>query len=159
RGGEQCGCVGTVARAAGRMRIPDGGQAVAHEGLSRGVAGVAVAGTDGALRVEVTEHTDDRGTERTAELAREYRAVVEEILELRDADERIGAFLRSIVEPGALADTAGYSPDLTFEQKRELLETLDVAERLEPAVRLQRERLAPLQVRRLVRADGESGAQ
>ena len=40
----------------------------------------------------------------------EYRAVVEEILELRNADERIGAFLRSIEEPGALADTAGLQP-------------------------------------------------
>src|SRR5437016_1535876 len=71
RGGEQFGSVGTVARVAERMRIPGGGQAVALEGLYRGVAGAAVAGTDGALRVEVTEHTDDRGTERTAELARE----------------------------------------------------------------------------------------
>ena len=40
------------------------------------------------------------------------------------------AFVRSITEPGALADTAGYSPDLTFAQKVELLETLDVVERL-----------------------------
>ena len=47
---------------------------------------------------------------RTRELEREYRAVVEEILELRGDDGRIAAFLRSITEPGALADTAGYSP-------------------------------------------------
>ena len=52
-----------------------------------------------------------------------------------------------IREPGALADTAGYSPDLTFEQKVELLEAVDVVERLELAVRFQRERLAELQVR------------
>ena len=39
-------------------------------------------------------------------------------------------------ESRALADTAGYSPDLTFEQKVELLETVDVVERLELAVRL-----------------------
>ena len=43
--------------------------------------------------------------------------MVEEILELRGADERVAAFLRAIVEPGALADTFGYAPDLTFEQK------------------------------------------
>ena len=67
-------------------------------------------------------------------LAREYRAVVEEILDLRQADGRIRAFLRSISEPGALADTSGYSPDLSFEQKVELLETLDVTERLEKAL-------------------------
>ena len=48
----------------------------------------------------------------TRELEREYRAVVEEILELRGDDGRISAFLRSITHPGALADTSGYSPDL-----------------------------------------------
>ena len=66
-------------------------------------------------------------TRACASSRREYRAVVEEILELRGDDGRISAFVRSITEPGALADTAGYSPDLTFAQKVELLETLDVA--------------------------------
>ena len=159
RSGDQFASVGTVARVVERLRIPGAGEAVTLEGLHRGVAGPAAAGTEGALRVEVTEHEDDSGTERSGELAREYRAVVEEILELRDADARIGAFLRSIVEPGALADTAGYSPDLSFEQKRELLETLEVTERLEKAVAAQRERLAELQVRRRIRDDVESGAQ
>ena len=54
-------------------------------------------------------HPDD---EHTQELTREYRAVVEEILELRGDDGRIAAFLRSVEEPGALADTAGLSPDI-----------------------------------------------
>jgi ATP-dependent Lon protease len=156
---EDFASVGTVAQVAERMRIPGGGQAVAVEGLYRGIAGSAVAGTDGALRVEVTPHTDAAGSERTRELTREYRAVVQEILELRDADPRIGAFLRSITDPGALADTAGYSPDLSFEQKREILETLDVTERLDKAISAQRERLAELQVRKRIRDDVESGAQ
>jgi ATP-dependent Lon protease len=159
RSGDDFASVGTVARVVERIRIPGGGQAVALEGLYRGVAGSAVAGIEGALRVEVTEHADDAGSERVDVLAREYRAVVEEILELRDADPRIEAFLRSIAEPGALADTAGYSPDLSFEQKRELLETLDVTERLEKAIAAQRERLAELQVRKRIRDDVESGAQ
>src|SRR5206468_8771335 len=69
------------------------------------------------------------------------------------------AFVRSITDPGALADTAGYSPDLSFEQKVELLQTLDIVERLELATRFQRERLAELQVRQRIREDVESGAQ
>jgi ATP-dependent Lon protease len=159
RSGDEFASVGTVARVVERLRIPGGGQAVSLEGLYRGVPGSAVADTEGGLRVEVSEHRDDSGSERTDELAREYRALVEEILELREADSRIGAFLRSIVEPGALADTAGYSPDLSFDQKRELLETLDVTERLEKAIAAQRERFAELQVRRRIRDDVESGAQ
>ena len=74
--------------------------------------------------------------------------MVEEILELRGDDGRIAAFVRSISEPGALADTSGYAPDLGHAQKVELLDTLDVTERLEKALKLQRERLAELQVRR-----------
>src|SRR5262245_45000090 len=86
RADEHFASVGTVARVAERVRIPGGGQAVTLEGLHRGVAGPAVAGPEGELRVEVTEHRDGSGSERVDELAREYRAVVEEILELREAD-------------------------------------------------------------------------
>src|SRR5947209_8478010 len=74
-------------------------------------------------------------------------------------DERIGQFLRSITEAGALADTCAYAPDISFAQRVELLETVDVVERLEFAVKLQRERLAELQVRARIREDVESGAQ
>ncbi len=131
-------------------------------GLHRGLAGAAQAdGSDAdVLRVEVQEirdgHPDD---EHTVELSREYRAVVEEILELRGDDGRIAAFLRSIDEPGALADTSGLSPDIPNEGKLRLLETIDVTARLELAVELQRERLTELQVRSKIREDVESGAQ
>src|SRR5207248_1936414 len=125
----------------------------------RGIAGAAHTDPRGHLRVEVEERPDEEPPGvRVRELEREYRAVVEEILELRGGDGRIASFVRSITETGALADTAGYSPDLSFEQKVELLENVDVVARLELAVRFQRERLAELQVRRRIRDDVESGA-
>jgi ATP-dependent Lon protease len=151
--------VGTVADVSERVRLPGGGRAVALTGLHRGVAGAAHTAPDGKLYVEVEDHPDDVPVDgRTRELEREYRAVVEELLELRGDDGRIQAFVRAISEPGTLADTAGYSPDIPFEQKVELLATLGVTERLELAVKLQRERLAELQVRRRIREDVESGA-
>jgi ATP-dependent Lon protease len=151
--------VGVVAEVTDRVRLPGGGRAVALSGLHRGVAGAAETDPNGNLRVEVEERPDpEEADTRIRELEREYRAVVEEILELRGDDGRISAFVRSITEPGALADTAGYSPDLTFEQKVELLETLDVRDRLELSTRFQRERLAELQVRRRIREDVEEGA-
>src|SRR3954453_13208367 len=151
--------VGTVARVTERVRLPGGVRGALLEGVARGVAGAAGSDHAGQLRVEVEERSDDVPVDgRTRELEREYRAVVEEILDLRGADDRIAAFLRSIAEPGALADTSGYSPDLSFEQKVDLLETLDVTERLEKALGFQRERLAQLQVRKRIREDVESGA-
>jgi ATP-dependent Lon protease len=152
--------VGTVAEVTERVRLPGGAVAANVAGLVRAVVGAAFTDTEGRLRAEVEERLDEvpPGV-KTHELEVEYRAVVEEILELRGADDRVRAFVRAVREPGALADTAGYAPDLTFEQKVELLEAVDVVERLELAVRFQRERLAELQVRRRIRDDVESGAQ
>ncbi len=152
--------VGTVAEVRDRVRLPGGGRAVALSGLHRALAGAARTGQSGELRVDVTEHPDEVPVDgRTRELEREYRAVVDEILELRGDDGRIQAFVRSITEPGVLADTSGYSPDLRFDQKVELLETVDVPERLELALRFQRERLSELQVRQRIRDDVQSGAE
>jgi ATP-dependent Lon protease len=160
RSGEEFAAVGTVARIDETLTLPGGTRATTLEGLHRGVAGSARTDLNGTLRIEVTPHTD--AAERDEEirvLEREYRAVVEEILEIRQAGDGIRAFLRSISEPGNLADTAGYSPDLSYEQKVELLETLDVRERLQKSLEFQRERLAELQVRSRIRDDVQSGAE
>ncbi|MDX6454254.1 MAG: ATP-dependent Lon protease, partial [Gaiellaceae bacterium] len=152
--------VGTVAEVADRVRLPGGATAVALTGLHRAVIGAAHTDSQGRLRVEAEERIDENPPPvQTRELEREYRAVVEEILELRDADERISAFLRSISDAGALADTCAYAPDISFAQRVELLEKVDVVERLEFALSIQRERLAELQVRRRIRDDVEEGAQ
>ncbi len=152
--------VGTIAEVSEQVRLPGGGRAVAISGEHRALIGAAQTGSSGELRVEVDERPDDVPTDkRTRELEREYRATVEEILELRGDDGRISAFLRAIAEPGALADSAGYSPNISYEQKVELLRTLDVTERLELAVKLQRESLAELQVRRRIREDVQEGAE
>src|ERR671933_2346175 len=148
RHGDEFASVGTVAEVVDHVRLPGGARAVELMGLHRGVAGAARTGLRGELRVEVEEREDEVPVDgRTRELEREYRAVVEEILELRGDDGRVSAFVRSITEVGTLADTVAYAPDITFEQKVQLLETVDVVERLELALRLQRERLAELQVR------------
>jgi len=152
--------VGTIAEVSEQIRLPGGGRAVAISGEHRALIGAAQTGPAGELRVEVDERPDEVPVDgRTRELEREYRATVEEILELRGDDGRISAFLRAIAEPGALADSAGYSPNLSYEQKVELLRTLDVTERLELAVKLQRESLAELQVRRRIREDVQEGAE
>ena len=152
--------VGTVAEVSEQVRLPGGARAVTLTGLHRGTAGAAHTMPDGRLFVEVEERPDDMPVDgRTRNLEREYRAVVEELLELRGDDGRISAFLRSITEPGSLADTSGYSPDLNYEQKIKLLQTVDVTDRLELALGYQRERLAEMQVRKRIRDDVESGAE
>jgi ATP-dependent Lon protease len=151
--------VGVVAEVTERVAL--GGRGVASfMPLHRGLPGAAHTGPDGTLRVEVEDRPDVAPAPAlTRDLEREYRAVVEEILELRGDDGRISAFVRSITNPGSLADTAGYSPDFNFDQKLELLEALDIVERLTLALRFQQDRLAELRVRKRIRDEVESGAQ
>jgi ATP-dependent Lon protease len=152
--------VGVVAEVSDRVRLPGNQTASSLVGLHRGIPGAAETDATGVLRVDVEAHPDQAPPATlTRELEREYRAVVDEILRLRGDDGRISGFLRSITDAGALADTAGYSPDLTIAQKIQLLETLDVVERLKLAVALQQERLTELVVRKRIRDDVEGGAQ
>src|ERR1700739_72142 len=152
--------VGVVAEVSEKIRLPGGGRAVALSGEHRALIGAAETGPSGELRVEVDERPDDVPVDkRTRELEREYRATVEEILELRGDDGRIAAHVRAIAEPGTLADFTGYSSNLTFDQKVQLLRTLDVSKRLELGVNLQRESLAELQVRKRIREDVQEGAE
>jgi ATP-dependent Lon protease len=152
--------VGVVAEVTERVQLPGRGVAVSLMGLHRAIPGAAETDRDGRLRVDIEERPDVIPPAMlTHELERQYRAVVEEILELRGDDGRLSAFVRSITNVGALADTVGYSPDLNIPQKIEVLETLDVVERLKLALRLQQERLTELHLRRRIRDEVESGAQ
>ena len=108
--------VGTVATIENEGRIAGGLQALVIRGLYRANIGTGVAGTGDATYVtfEVSPEPN-ANTDRTKALAKEYRLIVENIVDSRGAPQ-VSEFLRGIDEPGALADTAGYSPDLTFEQ-------------------------------------------
>src|SRR5438132_849430 len=147
--------VGTVAEVTDRVRMRGGVRAVTLEGLHRGVIGAAHTDSLGRLRAEVDERPDENPPPvQTRELEREYRAVVEEILDLREADDRVREFLRAISEAGALADTCAYAPDINFAQRVELLEAVDVVERLKLALELQREPLGELAGARRLRDGG-----
>ena len=124
--------VGTVAKVEDSGELPSGLRAVVVRGLHRATVGIGVPAPSGsALWVQAEPvATDLEPSPRARELAREYRAVVENILDHRGAGGLAEA-LRGISDPGTMADTAGYSPDLSFEQKMEVLETVDVDARLE----------------------------
>ncbi|HWI03996.1 MAG TPA: endopeptidase La [Acidimicrobiales bacterium] len=152
--------VGTVAKVEDSGELPSGLRAVVVRGLHRARVGVGVPAPAGsALWVQA----DAVGAEvepspRARELAREYRAVVENILDYRGAGG-IAEALRGISDPGAMADTAGYSPDLTFEQKLEVLETVDVEARLEKVLAWARDTLADLTLKERIQSDVADGME
>ncbi|HVW31268.1 MAG TPA: endopeptidase La [Acidimicrobiia bacterium] len=157
--------VGTVAKIEEAGRLPGGGRGALVRALHRAVLGAAVpafgdGGTGNGLFVQAEPVQDPSGppSERARELMKEYRAVIEAILEHRRA-RPLAEALRGIGDPGALADTAGYSPDLTFEQRIELLETIDVTERLEKALAWARETLGELELKERIRTDVSEGME
>ena len=152
--------IGTVAKVEDVGRLRGGQEALVIRGLHRAVVGVGVAGTGEATWVQVEPAAADTGsaTARATELAREYRAVVESIVESRGVPQ-VAEFLRGISDPGAIADTSGYSPDLSFEQKVEVLETLDVERRLELVTGWARETLAEIELKDKIRTDVSEGME
>ena len=89
--------VGILADVSERVRLAGRGVAVSMTGLHRAIPGGAAEDQDGVLRVDYELRKDQApaGT-LTRDLEREYRAVVQEILELRGDDGRLSAFVRSI---------------------------------------------------------------
>jgi ATP-dependent Lon protease len=130
RAGESYARVGTVAQVEEMGELRGGTAAVVIRGVGRAVIGVGVPGTGEATWVQAETVDEPPVTARASELAREYRATIEAIVEARGVPQ-VAEFLRGISEPGAIADTAGYSPDLSVAQKIEVLETVDVEARLE----------------------------
>jgi ATP-dependent Lon protease len=139
--------IGTIALVEQDERAADGTRAVLLRGLERATIGAGRGDEGAALRVAVASAMSiDTNPTRTAELAREYRAVLGEILERRRA-RGVAAAVAEITDPGTLADTAMYSPEMPAERKVEVLETLDVTARLDMVLGWAKETLAELVVR------------
>ncbi len=155
--------VGVVAGVEEMATRPNGTRAVAVRALHRGVVGAGVAGPGKATWVE-TQEVEEVAVEEPGqdgavdEMVREYRAVVESILEARGARPWT-ASLRSVTEPGALADTAGYLPELSFERRVELLETIDPVARLRSALAWARAILAEDSLKQRIRTDVTEGME
>ena len=150
--------VGVVAEVMETGELPGGMAAVAIRGVDRARLGTAVPGTGAALWVEVEVITEETPSDEVTELAREYRAVVENILVGRGAG-RLAERLADVTEPGRVADMAGYSPDLSLAQKVQVLETIDVAERLRLVIGWSREVLADITLRERIKNDVEEGME
>ncbi|BAD60470.1 putative ATP-dependent protease [Nocardia farcinica IFM 10152] len=120
------GVIATIEQV-GRMR--GGAPAAVLKAERRAKIGHGVTGPGAALWVEAEPVETPPADGRTKELAAEYKKLVVSVLQRREAWQLVDA-VNQLTDASAIADTAGYAPYLTAEQKRELLETPDVAQRL-----------------------------
>ena len=151
--------VGTVARIEDSRKLPNGIEVAILQGLYRANVASGAAGTGPALRVMAQAVTElNPLTEQAHVLAREYKALIENLLEIRGAGDAI-QMIRAIDRPSQLADMSGYSPDLSLERKVEVLETLDVEARLQKLITWTREILADASLKDKIRSEVNEGME
>src|SRR6187401_2143964 len=123
--------VGTLAKIAQVVQLQDGTVRAIVQGQTRiRVLGFTQTGPHLAARVqELPDETPD-GVEIQA-LMRSVQAQIEQyVASGAPVPPEAAVAARNITEPGLLADMVAYSPDMSTEQRQELLETIDVTERL-----------------------------
>src|SRR5438477_9964392 len=153
------GTIGTAARLGESAELPTGAEAFMIRGEYRARLGSGQADIGGALWVKADPILDpEPPTEKSLELAREYRALLENLVESRGVPQLV-QFLRGARTPGHLADLAGYSPDLSTDQKLEVLETLDVEERLAKLIDWTKNILAEASLKEKIRSDVAEGME
>jgi ATP-dependent Lon protease len=123
--------VGTLAKIAQVVQLQDG----TVRAIVQGQARIRVEGfseTDPYIRARIVELAAPRPPEVEVEaLMRSVQSQMEQYVQAgAPVPPEAAVAARNITEPGLLADMTAYSPDMTTEQRQELLETVDVVERL-----------------------------
>ncbi len=153
------GTIGTAARLGESAELPTGAEAFMIRGEYRARLGSGQADIGGALWVKADPIVDpEPPTEKSLELAREYRALLENLVESRGVPQVV-QFLRAARTPSHLADLAGYSPDLSTEQKLEILEMNDLEERLTKLIDWTKGILAEASLKEKIRSDVAEGME
>jgi len=123
--------IGTVAKIAQVVQLQDGTVRAIVQGQTR-MRLHGFSQSDPYLRATVEELPDvTPGGVETQALMRSVQAQVEQYVQAgAPVPPEAGVAARNITEPGLLADMTAYSPDMSTEQRQELLEKIDVVDRL-----------------------------
>ena len=150
--------VGTLAVVEQVGRLPGGQPGAVVRGTARVKIGSGTTGPGAALWVEGTVVEETGQGPRADELAQQYKSLVTGILQQRGAWQVIDA-IQQLDDASAIADRVGYASYLTTAQKLQVLETSDLAERLELVIGWTREHLAELEVAESIRKDVSEGME
>ena len=150
--------VGTVAQVEQAGELPGGQQAAIVRGLQRAELGAAETAERSGLWIHVTPVTDDRPTPRLEAAARELRVVMEDVAAVRRS-RRLPEILRTVTEPGALADAVTSWWDGPVDRKVDVLEIVDVAARVEHVLSWAKDLLAEVRVDERIRQDVSEGVE
>jgi ATP-dependent Lon protease len=150
--------VGALARVESTGVLPGGTEALVVRATGRAWVGTGVVGTTAALWVTAEPVVDESHTERAGQLATELRATLRALFE-RLGGRRLTEVLQGTHDPGALADLAGWWPELSVERKVELLEAVDVEVRVGKVLDWAKEALAELELTEKISRDVRDGME
>ncbi len=145
RSGSHFASTGVIASIVDRDTQDNRLPTVTVRAMARAKVGAGVVGSAPVLWVEAVPVTDPDPTPETETRAADYRAAATTLLD-KIGSRQLAAALRELTSPGALADSIAYWPELSFEQRIELLEAVDVDQRLALAIGWVKAALADLDV-------------
>jgi ATP-dependent Lon protease len=150
--------VGTVARIENRGQLPGGMPALVIRATVRAEVGLGVIGETSGLWVHASPVDDGELSEESEAVATDLRAALRALFQALGG-RRLTEVLRGVDEPSALADLVGWWPDLAVERKIELLETLDLGERLTLVLGWVKDALAEHELAEKIRNDVSEGLE
>ena len=158
RSGDRYSRVGVLAAVESRGELPGGTPALIVRAHQRARVGVGVIGTGRALLVEAEPIEEPAPTARAEELGADLRAATTALF-TQIGGRRLTAVLEGVEGPSALADLAGWWPDLDLERKIELLETVDVEARVELVLGWVKDALAEAEVASTIAREVNEGME
>src|SRR5262245_47507789 len=150
--------VGTVARIENRGQLPGGMPALVIRATVRAEVGLGVIGETSGLWVHASPVDDGELSEESGAVATELRAALRALFQALGG-RRLTEVLRGVDEPSALADLVGWWPDLAVDRKIELLETLDLGDRLTLVLGWVKDALAEHELTEKIRNDVSEGLE
>ncbi len=150
--------VGVIAEVGQYISRPGGQDHVILQGITRGVAEELIQDQPFvAARVRREDDVVSDPTQTEASMAAVLEQIESYIAMLPNVPEEVLTMVRSVDEPGWLADLIAFSPEFTSAQRQTLLETLDPIERLRTLSVMIQKRLNVLNLRHEIQSEAQAG--
>ena len=153
---EAAGDIGVVARVPNAGAMPNGEMAAIVQAEVRARIVARCPSERGSDHVEVELLSDGRPSPRVEAATRELRVVLDEIAKLRNS-RRLPEILRTIADPGQLADAVTTWSEADLEHHVAVLAAIDIGERIDLVTEWAKGHMAELLVTAQIRADVTEG--
>jgi ATP-dependent Lon protease len=149
--------IGTLAKIAQVIRLQDGTIRAIVQGQRR-IRLLDLVQTEPHLeaRIELIEDAGEKTLEVEALMASIHGQIEQYVNSGASVPPEVAVAARNIVDGGLLADMTAYSPEMTTEQRQELLETIDVADRLRLASQYLAKQIEVLELKGRIQSEVKS---